>query len=444
MAQKALSNTGLLFTDRRDFYISPQMVKELWPDVTPFLTVMYSRGTRGTPDPDFKMFEHRSGFVDQNLTLGTISSAWASDGTHAGSVATAVVTAASGLHTAVDSSYIGLELQIYDATLATRKAVALITSVSAGAFSTGTITMTALGNPDSADDHIAALASTDVCYVIGNARAEGDTSPEAFSDELKTVWNSAQIFKTPVQITGTLYEAALRGYSNELARLRMEKMKEHKIQMERAFLFGVRKDGINLGASSTDTFGDNHIKDGTLATNIRTTYGIVSAIRKYGSTSGDNQNIFGINPATYKYTNLVEDSEKVFQYISLANRKVGFCGQQFLSYWSKVDSNLFKQSSGLLSIGPREQGTFGYNFRVLATPHGEIELVYAPSMRGPWGKYMVVVDPGNIEHVQYRAAKYQTNIKTDNAYDGVKDQYFNDEGVGINLIESHSLWYLTA
>jgi hypothetical protein len=38
---------------------------------------------------------------------------------------------------------------------------------------------------------------------------------------------------------------------------------------------------------------------------------------------------------------------------------------------------------------------------------------------------------------------YQTNIKTDNALDAVKDQYFSDEGVGIQLIESHKLFSIS-
>ena len=45
----------------------------------------------------------------------------------------------------------------------------------------------------------------------------------------------------------------------------------------------------------------------------------------------------------------------------------------------------------------------------------------------------------NLFHAQYRKPKFQANIKTDNAYDGVKDQYFSDEGIGISLIESHSM-----
>ena len=67
-----------------------------------------------------------------------------------------------------------------------------------------------------------------------------------------------------------------------------------------------------------------------------------------------------------------------------------------------------------------------------------------PALRGDYNKWMLVVDDSNLFHAQYRAPMYQTNIKTDNAFDAVKDQYFSDEGVGISLIESHSLFKITA
>ena len=65
MAAKNLAASGVLYTDRRDFYIDPQVVKELWTDVTPFTTVISNRETRQTNDPLFKMFEHRNPWVKQ-------------------------------------------------------------------------------------------------------------------------------------------------------------------------------------------------------------------------------------------------------------------------------------------------------------------------------------------------------------------------------------------
>ena len=70
---KNLGASGVLFTDRRDFYIDPQVVKELWTDVAPFTTVISNKETRQTNDPIFKMFEHRNPWVKQSITLGTVA-----------------------------------------------------------------------------------------------------------------------------------------------------------------------------------------------------------------------------------------------------------------------------------------------------------------------------------------------------------------------------------
>ena len=73
-----------------------------------------------------------------------------------------------------------------------------------------------------------------------------------------------------------------------------------------------------------------------------------------------------------------------------------------------------------------------------------LQLIPTPSLRGPYNKSMVVVSDENLSLMQYRRPKFQANIKQDNAYDGVKDQYFSDEGIGLTLIESHKLFKITA
>lgn len=56
MGAKSLGNLGVLFTDRRQIYMSPNVVKELWTDVAPFTTVVANRNTKtGLQDPTYKM-----------------------------------------------------------------------------------------------------------------------------------------------------------------------------------------------------------------------------------------------------------------------------------------------------------------------------------------------------------------------------------------------------
>ena len=452
MAAKDLSASGVLFTDRRNFYIDPQVTKELWTDVTPFTTVIANKETRNVPDPVFKMFEHKQPWVKQSFFAASEIGAPGANTESADLDVDNIV----GLP-ACDASWLGLVVECWDSTETTKRGVAIITTVT----DANTIQFTPL-------DADLDCADNDVFHVVGNAHGEGGYSPEAWADELKVVYNSCQIFKNPLEITGTLLEASLRGESSELARLRMQKSQEHKIQKERAFLFGKRVGGTGLGESAfadgyrgsdvDETFADGGINGaavGTIATPagsgaglVRTTYGIIPAIEAYGNstTTHDYQNIFTASEASYTYANFVDDMEKVFQYVPTSGVKKAFVGAGALGYWSKMAGNSgFAGNNGWsVNIGDMKRDALGFNYRTLETPHGMLQMIPTPALRGPYNKYMLVVDDDNLFHSQYRASMYQTNIKTDNAYDGVKDQYMSDEGIGITNINSHSLIKITA
>ena len=300
--EKQLYNGGassVLYTDRRDFYVDPQVTKELWTDVAPFTTLISNQETRDVPDPIFKMFEHRNPWVKQEFSINKGTPGTIPDNDTG--LASLPVDGIVGLSSA-DSSWVGLEVEIWNSAKSTKKGVGMVSAVA----SNGQITMKALTGGT------IVLADNDVCIVIGNARGEGSSAPDAWSDELSTVWNSCQIFKTPLQVTGTLEAAVLRGESSELARLRKQKGQEHKMQKEKAFLFGKRLGGTGLSGSS-DSFADNGRTDadGNL---IRTTYGLIPAIEEYGYSSGDDQNVFTCG-SSYSYSNFVDDMEKVFQYV---------------------------------------------------------------------------------------------------------------------------------
>jgi len=429
---KNLGASGVLFTDRRDFYIDPQVVKELWTDVAPFTTVISNKETRQTNDPIFKMFEHRNPWVKQEFTInkatpGTVPNSDAGLGTLP--VDTVVNLSDLG------QSWVGLVVEIYSAANAAAgasKGIATITDV------TGVnITLKSL------KDATIVLADNDVCKVIGNAQGEGGYSPEAWADELEVVYNSTQIFKTPLEVTGTLLQAALRGESSELARLREMKNQEHKMQKEKAFLFGSRVGGT--GMTGTD-MADGGRTDGA-GKLIRSTYGIISALEAYGAASGDDQSVFTASEAAYTYADFVDDMEKIFQYVPTSGVKRAFCGAGALGYWSKLmgsGNNLSGKSGWTVNLSDMKRDALGFNYKVLETPHGMLQLIPTPALRGNYNKHMLIVDEDNLFHSQYRAPMYQTNIKTDNGYDGVKDQYFSDEGVGVSLIESHNLIKITA
>jgi|TARA_R100000084_G_scaffold98749_1_gene52921 hypothetical protein len=432
---KTLGSSGVLYTDRRDFYMRPNVVKELWTDVTPFTTVIANQQTiSGMADPQFKMFEHRNPWQKQYFQTST-SSALAADNaadTWAVTAGSVVGLEGEGGNNAYNS-WIGLECEVWTGLTpgSTNKGVVLITAVS----SSGASANFSVKNMTSAS---LTPASGDYLVVVGNAFGEGTVSGTAWSDELSVVYNQCQIFKTPLEITGTLLQASLRGESSELARLRDQKSQEHKIQKERAFLFG-RSPIHTSGAFSDDDLTDAN------GNQVRSTMGIVAAIEKHGATSGSDQSVFSIAESSYAYGDFVDDMEKVFQYVPEAGMKRAFCGPGALGYWSKMagSSGMAGNSGWTVNLGDMKRDALGFNYRMLETPHGVLQLIPTPVLRDAYNKHMLVVSDENLFHAQYRAPKFQANIKTDDGYDGVKDQYMSDEGIGVTLIESHKLFKIS-
>ena len=428
---KNLGGSGVLYTDRRDFYIKPNVVKELWTDVTPFTTVIANQNTiSGMSDPTFKMFEHRNPWQKQQFQLAGNPASVASGA----ELGTAVdINGAVGIE--LGSNLEGLICDVFadngsDAPTGDSVGKVLITVVDTSA---SPVEIKYKNISDDAYDG----NDNDHFLIVGSAMGEGTNSPEAWSDDLSVVYNSTQIFKTPLQITGTLLEASLRGESKELARLRTMKSQEHKIQKERSFLFGSNPRGISGGFSDLEAVADKNGKA------VRTTTGIITALKEYGDSSAtsDAQNVFA-SANIDTYGEFVDAMEKVFQYVPTSGVKKAFVGAGALGYWSKqgsgTTSSWAKDSGWTVNLGDMKRDTLGFNYRMLETPHGMLQLIPTPALRGPYNKHMLIVDSENLFHAQYRAPQFQASIQA-NDYDGVKDQYMSDEGIGISLLESHAL-----
>lgn len=431
---KVLTSSGVLYSDRRDFYIRPNVVKELWTDVSPFTTVIANQNTiSGMADPQFKMFEHRNPWVTQYVRTSSGQAVAADNAADTLNLTASSIVGLEGEGGNTSyASHVGLMFEIWDGLTpgSTKKGVGIVTAISSNAW-----VVKNAGEPTTGDW---TSVSGDYLIIVGNAYGEGTVAGTAWSDEIAVVYNQCQIFKTPLQITGTLLAAALRGESSELARLRDQKSQEHKIQKERSFLFG-RSPIHTSGAFSDDDLTDAN------SNQVRTTMGIIPAIEKHGAASGADQSRFTITEASYSYGDFVDDMEKVFQYVPEAGVKRAFCGAGALSYWSKMagSSGMAGNSGWTVNLGDMKRDALGFNYRVLETPHGALQLIPTPALRQTYNKTMLVVSDENLFHAQYRAPKFQANILTDDAYDGVKDQYMSDEGIGVTLIESHKLFSIS-
>lgn len=423
------TTSGVLYTDRRQFYLKPSQFAELFPNVSPFTTfTMQANFRTGLQDPVFKLFEHKAPWERQIMVNNgsTVTIAAASTGAATESAAV-TFDGILGLNADIDESYVHLQFEVWDADGATKKGVVLLTDDT----STTTAKFKNLGKT------AINTVDNDIFVCIGNAQKEKDVSPEAWADELSVVWNQCQIFRTPIEISGTLAQAVLRGATSELARLRADKMAEHKIQVEKALLFGSSPLGTNLAAGDTFTDLDKLTGDGGTGAPVRTTVGLVRALELYGASTGQYKSVFDFTGGAPSYDDLVDALEIVFQYVPTSGMKNTFLGAGALGFWSK--RSMEKNSGWVINVNTENKNIAGQNVRTLITPHGDLDLVLTHSMKFEHKNEMLIVDKSNIEYVQFRPSRFNTNIKTDDGYDGIKDEYFTDSGLGITNIKAHQL-----
>ena len=460
MAAKTSISNGMLFTDRRDFYIQPQVVNELYQDITPFTTLMGSLGSVSIQDPVFKQFEYRNSWLDQYVkTTAAATNIYGADPfalktsivLTCGSATPGLGRDSSGIilwndreiaSPTFNNSAVGLLLQYTDGA---GKVINLkVVSVSGAALTcdvVGVVGYAATG----ANATVDAIAASSRIDVLGSAFEEGGSAPDASSDDISVIFGRTQIMKTSIEVTGTLYHMALRGYSDELARLRSEKMKEHKIQKEKTFLLGMDP---KRGAVGSAGYGTAMSEE----SGIRYTSGVIPSILRFGKTyeatdnsGGKKANVFnvvGSGGGATTFTEFVGITENLFATLpSSSESKVFFCGAGVLSFFSNPALGLY--TNGGFQINDTIKSQYGYNIRKLVTPHGEINLVHAPVLRGAWRNYGVMIDTDYVKQYTFRPTTYQANIKTDNAYDGVKDQIMSDEGIGLSMLEKHAVIKVT-
>lgn len=436
MAAKTLSHLGVLYSDRRDFYISPNVVKEKWTSIAPFLTVVAAQRTvSGFPDAMYKMFQHTNPWETQKFSNNGATDTVPKDNTESAAIA---VDGIVGLPSTVDDSYEGLKCEVWDEDEVTFRGACLITD----AHSSTEIKCKSLRNATFT------LVDNDVFIVYGNARGEGTESPEPWADELEVVWNTSEIMRTPLSITGSLLAASLRGERSELIRLRLQKSAESKFQAENTFLRGYSPVGTNLGAA--DTFTDASGANAQWRTDgagkkVRTTMGAISALREYGETdvTEADQNVFEIPIGSFAIQDFNSLAQKVFYVVPGPGIKEMFAGAGMMTYWSNLTAA--KKGDWEINISEMKRDRLGFIFKWLDTPSGIIKLIPTPALRGPYSNYGLVINKNDMFHAIYRPPEFRAGIlskKTANAPDLVKDEYFRDEGIGMTHIKHHHLMYL--
>lgn len=257
------------------------------------------------------------------------------------------------------------------------------------------------------------LSDCDRILIIGNSNAEGAAIPDAIAYNPTKWYNYTQIFRTPLELTRTAMETKLRTVA-AYKEAKREALEIHSIEMEKAFLYGIR----------TENTGSNGKPE-------RTTWGLIPAI-KSGNSSGVDD--FSLNSDYSGQTWLQGGEDWLDSYLEVVFRygsqeKLAFCGNGAL-----LGINRLAKTYGNIQLTPKSM-SYGIKVVEWITPFGVIYLKTHPlfSFETTTRNCMVIFEPSKLKY------KYITDtmFKPDpakgkagfTAYDGIKEEYLTECGL---------------
>ena len=420
------SNTD--YHSRRLFNFSDR-VADLAPDESPFFVYLSKVAKVPTDDPQFRFLEDRTkiSMTDRSFVL---------DGSHsipaAGSSLTYTVEESAGSETSVDWLIKGMVFAVGYAE--NNSPETIIVRIESNPVVNANDT-SFVGKTISAIDGAETGADETKCQVIGTSFIEGSGAPEVFSEELNDDYGYTQIFKTACEMSNTARATRYRGYADEFQRIWNLKLREHKVDIERAMLFGQR---ASIGG-------------------IQYSEGIAGHIIKNGTSVTDNTALSYSSGAPYfrssqsselTYDRILSDFEVVYDPArGGSDSKLALASLPVITFFNKLGSTSFvDQSIGneLRYNIEKSVGSFGHTVLQVETIHGTMNLVKEPLFRGFASGFLCMVDMDNVAYRPLvgngvnRDTQIMTNVQSADE-DLRKDMILTEAGLEVSLPESHYL-----
>ena len=417
----------------RRLYDFSDRVADLAPEESPFFVYLSKVGKVPTSDSQFRFLEDRTkvSMTDRSFLLkGGITLV------AAGSTDSVIFDTAGG--DGVDWLIPGMVVAIGDVdgnSVPTTSNVRIDTVDNSSSTTQTTCNVTSISVIGGST---LALADDSKCTVIGTSFEQGSGAPDVFSQELDNDYGFTQIFKTACEMTNTARATVYRGYADEWDRIWNLKLREHKIDIERAMLFGQR-----------GSAGGIQYTDGIVGSTIYNGY---SNIVNDGAQLSYNEGApyYKSNTAAqWTYDDMLTDFEVMFDPARGGSRaKLALASRPVISHFNKLGSTGL--ISGSMTDGdqrynfPSSTGTFGHLVNKVQTVHGDVTLVAEPLFRGFAAGFMMMVD---LEHVSYRplvgnGVNRDTSITTNVQQadeDLRKDMILTEAGLEVSLPETHAL-----
>ena len=428
------SGTGVAPDQRRLFNFSDR-IAELAPEESPFFVYLSKTAKLPTDDSLFRYLEDRSkiSYTSRNFfidgTVGTVV---------AGTNYTVTVDDDASSPASIDFLVKGMVIAVRtrggDDTQGYGNAILRVENAPTdnGADTTFLAKCISVSGVSGSDS----IADGDPCQIIGSAYAEGSGSPDVFSEGIDDGFGYTQIFKTAAEVTNTAYATQLRGYSNEFERVLAMKMREHKIDIERAMLFNqkARIDGIQY----SEGLVGHIIKNSTFKA------GDAALVYEQGKAYAKTY-----DEAELTYDSLLGDFEVLFDPArGGSNERLALASLPVISYFNKMGDGAFvdkSTESTQYQINMDELGgAFGHQLMEINTVHGSVYLVKEPLFRGHSSGLMLMADMSKLYYRPLvgnginRDTQVMTNVQGADE-DLRKDMILTEAGLEVCLPESHYL-----
>ena len=430
--------------DARRIFNFGDRVAELTPEESPFFVYLNKVAKAPTDDPVFRYLENRNkiSFSDRSFLIkgavGTVA---------AGSSYSFTVDTAGGA--AVEYLVKGMVFSVgtVDSTAGYGQALVRVDgsishAASDSSFSGKVIDVSAATGSNS-------IANNDVAQIIGTSFEEGSGSPDVWSSELEDGFGYTQIFKTAAEMTNTAYATRYRGYPDEWSRIWASKLREHKVDIERAMLFGqkARVGGIQY----TEGLVGHILKNASPVVN--------DSAFSYASGNAYHRSVA---QSEMTYDRLLSDLEVIFDPArGGASDKLVLCSLPVITFFNKLGADAFLNqsmqsgSSTAVNTGAslarynmsERQGAFGHSITVIDTIHGRLNLVKEPLFRGQASGFMLMADMSQLAYRPLignsinRDTQVMTNVQSADE-DLRKDMILTEAGLEVTLAESHALYNL--
>lgn len=248
-------------------------------------------------------------------------------------------------------------------------------------------------------------------YIVGSAAMEGDVSKQARSDTPSAVTNYTQIFKDPVDESGTALSSDFITDPHDWDYQKKKKGMEHASRIERSFWFGRPSESGTPAVRTTGGFF--HFQ------------GATNAVDAGGSWT--ESELWAAAPSLFAHG---------------SKRKLAFAGSVPLGVVSQW-------ANGKVQLHPADN-VYGLNITELQSPLGRLGLVHAPLFddTSVYSGYVAVVDFDSGVKKRFlaggvggsRDTHFVENIQ-ENDRDGRKGEYRSEVGLQVGEPSRHGYIY---